>query len=161
MFTKAKEITLTSRWSLRRSFSILQTTEGPWWVLASPFAWILQTDPLHAQYNPLSVTTQHHVSRFYRSRVFLTSWCGSDKRTNRQNGLWRQWWFFLYEDRERKFDEDHIYTSNTLKRLNNELYNDDLGKTRVIIRKNQLLLFYGNMKARAMHESIHIGLHIV
>ena len=68
---------------------------------------------------------------------------------------------FLYEDRERKFGEDHIYTSNTLKRLNNELYNDDLGKTRVIIRKIQLLLFYGSMKARAMHESIHIGLHIV
>ena len=40
--------------------------------------------------------------------------------------------------------------------MNNELYNDDLGKTRVIIRKIQLLLFYGSMKARAMHESIHI-----
>ena len=33
-----------------------------------------------------------------------------------------------------KFGEDHIY-KQYIKRLNNELYNDDLGKTRVIVRK--------------------------
>ena len=43
--------------------------------------------------------------------------------------------FFYMKIGKGKFGEDHIYTSNTLKRLNNELYNDDLGKIRVIARK--------------------------